>query len=677
MYMMFSILINGKSFFFKSRLSILEACKLIGIKIPRFCYHETLSIAGNCRMCLVEIATSLKPVVACATEILPGMIISTNSPFVKKSRENILEMLLLNHPLDCPICDQAGECDLQDQAESYGSHYGRNFFNRRSVEKKNCGPFIKTIMTRCIHCTRCVRFGEEICGIKFFGTLNRGKTSEIGNYLIKLSLSEISANVIDLCPVGALTLKSIPFQIRPWEVLSIESLDLTDCLGSNIYLTSKGNDIFRVASKKNNLINASWISNKGRFYFNLSAFFGNEILFQKNDFFSISKIKTPLLFLFNPDLDLKFFYYLKNIFQKGISINSKIFSTSLVSTNLYFWGTKNRLFELSSIKNAICFLISTDLKIELPLLNVRLRSKIIINDILPFGLNTFFKSNFPLQFLRFSIEETLFLFLGKNFFSLTFFKKKILIFSNKSFLNRIDNNFFLLLKEKLNIIFYNTSFFCNSEGINLINFGTLNLKELFFSKYVFGLSLDDNFLLRKLLSKITQFFWVNKLSADILKFLPKTAWLALEINQLSGYFLNFEQKIQKFNLITNNFQFTLLNFIFFIKKTFFFEKKFKKTSNNFILFKNLNNFLFKKIKYFIPLLIFQFLWESLLDPLKFNAYKFFSIFFFPLSFFFSYKKIPFKLILEDSNRTSLQLKYSLPLVKNSQYLSLHDYCYYI
>lgn len=674
--MMISILINGKSFFFKSRLSILEACKLIGIKIPRFCYHETLSISGNCRMCLVEISTSLKPVVACATEIMPGMAISTNSPFVKKARENVLEMLLLNHPLDCPICDQAGECDLQDQAVFYGSHYGRNFINRRSVEKKNCGPFIKTIMTRCIHCTRCVRFGEEICGIKFFGTLSRGKTTEIGHYLLKLSLSEISANVIDLCPVGALTLKSIPFQIRPWEVFSMESLDLTDCLGSNIYLTYKGNDIFRVVPKKNNLINTSWISNKARFYFNLSAFFCNEIQFQKNNFFTFPKIKTPLLFLFNPDLDLKFYYYLKTGFISSKAINSKIFSTSVVSTNLYVWGKKNKLFELNLIKNAICFLISTDLKIELPLVNVRLRSRILMNDIIPYGLNTFFKSNFPIQFLRFSISETFFLFFGKNFFSLNFFKKKIIIFSNKSFLNRVDNNFFFFLKKKINILLYTSSFFCNSEAINLLNFNTLNLKEFIFSKLVFGLSLDDNFLIRKLVSRTTQFFWVNKLSADILKLLPKTAWLALEINQMPGYFLNFEQKVQKFNLINKNFQFTLLNFLFFIKKKLL-KIKLKKNYFDLNKFIKLNNCFVKKIKSFIPILLFQYLWESFFDPSKFYSLNKFSFFLFPFSFFFSYKTTPFKLIFEDSNRTSLQLKYSLPLVKNSQYLATQDYCYFI
>jgi hypothetical protein len=668
---MISIIINGKFFFFKPRLSILEACKLIGIKIPRFCYHETLSIAGNCRMCLVEITSSFKPIVACSTEIIPGMSILTNSPFILKTRENILEMILLNHPLDCPICDQAGECDLQDQTIFYGSHFGRNFINRRGVEKKNCGPFIKTIMTRCIHCTRCIRFGEEICGIKFLGTLNRGKISEIGNYLIKLSSSEISANVIDLCPVGALTLKSIPFQIRPWEVISIESLDLTDCLGSNIYLTYKNNDIFRVIPKKNNLINTCWISNKARFYYDLSSSLYNEIQFRKNNFFTLNKIKTPLLFLFNPDLDLKFYYYLKSLFQKDIHINSKIFSNFLISKNLYFWGNKNKISDFKFIKNSICFLISTDLKIELPLLNTRLRSKILTTEVLPLGLNIFFKSNFPIQFLRFSIHETLFLLLGKYFFSLNFLKKKILIFSNKSFLNRLDFNFFLLFKKKLNILLYIPAFFSNSEGINLINFNSLNLKELFFSKFVFGLSLDDNFLIRKLLSKITQFFWVNKLSADILKFLSKNSWLALEINQMPGYFLNFEQKIQKFDLINNQFQFNLLNFILFIKnKTL---NKLSKKKNNIILFKFLNYF----FQNFNSILVFQYLFESFLNPSIFYCYKNFYGFIFPFNTFFSYKKIPFKSIIEDSNRTSLQLKYSLPLIKNSRLISDQDYFFFI
>lgn len=666
---MIPIIINGKSFFFKARLSILEACKFIGIKIPRFCYHETLSIAGNCRMCLVEILTSLKPVVACATEIMPNMNISTNSPQVLKARENILEMLLLNHPLDCPICDQAGECDLQDQAIFYGSHFGRNFINRRGVEKKNCGPFIKTIMTRCIHCTRCVRFGEEICGIKFFGTLNRGKSSEIGNYLIKLSLSELSANVIDLCPVGALTLKSIPFQIRPWETFSIESLDLTDSLGSNIYLTYKGYDIFRVLPKKNNLINTSWISNKARFYYNLSSFFFNEIQFKKNNFNNLSLIPNSILFLANPDLDLKFFYYLKNLFKSNTKINSKILSLSKLTTNVYFWGNQNKLSEISLINNAICLLISTDLKIELPLINNRLRSKVVAQEIVPYGLNVFFKSNFPIQFLRFSISEIISLFLGKHFFSLNFFKKKFLIISNKSFLNKIDNNLFLFLKTKLNILLYLPSLFCNSNGIHLINYKTLNFKELLSSSYIFGLSLDDNFLIRKLISKVFYFFWVNKLSADILNYLSSNSWLALEINQTAGFFLNAEQKIQKFNLIKNNFQFTLLNFIFYIQS--------KIIKKKIIHLSKYTTFIKFKIFTASNILLFQHLFESYFSPNLFYYSNCFNLLQISFSYYYFFNKVPFKIILEDPNRTNLQLKYSMPLIKNSQLLSLHDYLYFI
>ena len=666
---MIPVIINGKFFFLKSQLSILEACKLIGLKIPRFCYHETLSISGNCRMCLVELATAIKPVVACTTEIEPNMIISTNSPFILKARENVLEMLLLNHPLDCPICDQAGECDLQDQAIFYGSNFGRNFINRRGVEKKNCGPFIKTIMTRCIHCTRCVRFGEEICGVKFFGTFSRGKTSEIGNYLLQLSLSDVSANVIDLCPVGALTLKSIPFQIRPWETFSIESLDLTDCLGTNIYLTYKGLDIFRVVPKKNNLINKSWVSNKGRFYYSFSFFFSHDFFLKKKNFFHLSQIKTPVLFLFNSDLDVNLYYSLKNLDKKNIEINIKKFSLLLPSTNLFFWGNTNKLVEITNSSNAICFLISTDLKIELPLLNTRLRSKIISQDVLACGLNTFFKSNFPIQFLRFSIFETLFLFQGKHFFSLNFFKKKILIFSNKSFLNRFDNNFFLFLKYKLNILLYLPSFFSNSCGLKLFNFSIVNIKELLYSTQVYGLALDDTFLIRKLLSQIKQFFWVNHLAADLLQYLPGTSWLTLEINQMPGYFLNLEQKIQKYNLITKKIKFTLLNFVLFIQHTML--KLVFNINLKFIIF------FFNKFQKVSNLLLFQSLFESFAYPLKFYSYQFFLPKKFPFSFFIFLKNSPFKLVFEDSNRTSLQLKCSLPLIKNSQNLHLHDYLYFV
>ena len=664
---MIFITINGKPFFFKSRLSILEACKLVGIKIPRFCYSETLSIAGNCRMCLVEISTSLKPVVACATEILAGMTISTNSPFILKARENILEMLLLNHPLDCPICDQAGECDLQDQAAFYGTNFGRNYLNRRGVEKKNCGPFIKTIMTRCIHCTRCVRFGEEICGLKFFGVLSRSRNSEIGNYLIKLASSELSANVIDLCPVGALTLKSIPFQIRPWEIYSIESIDLTDSLGSNIYLTFKGTDILRVIPKKNILINTSWISNKARFYYNISSFFFNNSQFYKNNFFSLPYIKLPLLFLISPNLDLKTLLTLKKLSANSKDkLNTKITSLTKKVTNFYFWGNKNKINDLTLNQNSICFLISVDLNLELPLLNTRLRSKILSNDIKSLGVNTSIKAEYPLQFLRFSIRELIFFILGKHSFSTLWFNKNILFMSNKSLLNKLDFNFISLLKKKfVNFSIYCYSLFCNSEGSNLLGFSTINLKECFFSKSVFGLSLDDSFFIRKLIPLFSTFFWVNKYPTDILKNLSKKSWLPLDINQESGYFLNLEQRIQKMNFIYNSFKYTLNNFLVYIKNLY----KFKGYNFKFTNFK-------KDIHVFSTstILLFKFLFESFIFPNKLKKNK---LLFLDIKFFFSFVLLPFKLILEDPNRSSLQLKFVIPLIKNTQLLKKVDSNYYL
>tara|TARA_R110000764_G_C11029072_1_gene385112 strand:+ start:15503 stop:16141 length:639 start_codon:yes stop_codon:yes gene_type:complete len=212
---MLNIVVNGQHFEIKSGISILDACKSLGVLIPRFCYHETLSIAGNCRMCLVEVEGLEKPIASCLTEISENMVIYTDSPFAKRAREGVIEALLLNHPLDCPICDQAGECDLQDQTKMFGSNYSKFFSNKRGVEDKDCGPLIQTIMTRCIHCTRCVRFASEIAGVDFLGTFNRGSATEIGGYSASFFDSEISGNVIDLCPVGALTSKPFAYRARP------------------------------------------------------------------------------------------------------------------------------------------------------------------------------------------------------------------------------------------------------------------------------------------------------------------------------------------------------------------------------------------------------------------------------------------------------------------------------
>jgi NADH dehydrogenase (ubiquinone) Fe-S protein 1 len=199
--------VNNKKVKVDPGVTILQACAKVGIEIPRFCYHEQLSIAGNCRMCLVEVAKSPKPVASCAMPVVPGMKVFTNTMMVKKAREGVMEFLLANHPLDCPICDQGGECDLQDQAMVFGSDRGRFYESKRAVEDKDLGPFIKTVMTRCIHCTRCVRFATEIAGVSTLGVTGRGNSMEIGTYIGEIVNSEFSGNVIDLCPVGALTTK--------------------------------------------------------------------------------------------------------------------------------------------------------------------------------------------------------------------------------------------------------------------------------------------------------------------------------------------------------------------------------------------------------------------------------------------------------------------------------------
>ena len=231
---MVTVVINGVEVLVDKNSTVLQACESIGIEIPRFCFHERLSVAGNCRMCLVEIEKSPKPQASCALPVMNNMKIFTDTPLVKKAREAVLEFLLINHPLDCPICDQGGECDLQDQAMIYGSDSSRFYEYKRGVENKNIGPLVKMIMTRCIHCTRCVRFMSEVAGLGDFGTTGRGNSTEIGTYIEKNLNSELSGNIVDLCPVGALTSKSYAFKARPWELTSFDTLDISDGLGCNI-----------------------------------------------------------------------------------------------------------------------------------------------------------------------------------------------------------------------------------------------------------------------------------------------------------------------------------------------------------------------------------------------------------------------------------------------------------
>jgi len=266
------LIIDGTPVEVDDGATLLQACEQAGAEIPRFCYHERLSIAGNCRMCLVDVQGSPKPIASCAmgvSDLPPNKdgspkIISTKSPLVKKAREGVMEFLLINHPLDCPICDQGGECDLQDQAQAYGRGGSRYSENKRAVEDKYLGPLIKTMMTRCIHCTRCVRFMTEVAGVEELGLIGRGEDAEITTYLEKGILSELSANAVDLCPVGALTHRPWAFNARPWELKGTESIDVMDAVGSAIRVETRGRDVMRILPRNNDAVNEEWISDKTR-----------------------------------------------------------------------------------------------------------------------------------------------------------------------------------------------------------------------------------------------------------------------------------------------------------------------------------------------------------------------------------------------------------------------------
>ncbi|WP_296716405.1 NADH-quinone oxidoreductase subunit NuoG [Erythrobacter sp.] len=260
------VTVDGQEIEVPAGATVLQACELAGKEIPRFCYHERLSIAGNCRMCLVEVKPGPpKPQASCALPAADGQEIRTDSAMVKKAREGVMEFLLINHPLDCPICDQGGECDLQDQAVAYGRGGSRYHENKRAVTEKYMGPLIKTIMTRCIHCTRCVRFSEEIAGVDEIGALFRGEDMQITTYLEQAAAHELSANVIDLCPVGALTSRPYAFEARPWELKKTLSIDVSDAVGANITLHSRGREVMRALPRINDDVNEEWLSDKGRY----------------------------------------------------------------------------------------------------------------------------------------------------------------------------------------------------------------------------------------------------------------------------------------------------------------------------------------------------------------------------------------------------------------------------
>ncbi len=410
------ITINNKEIEFKEGMTVLQACELAGSEIPRFCYHERLSIAGNCRMCLVEMEKSPKPIASCAMPAADGMKIKTNTSFVEKARKGVMEFLLANHPLDCPVCDQGGECDLQDQSLFYGLDISRYSENKRQVKEKNMGPLIKTQMTRCIHCTRCVRFATEIAGIPELGALGRGEDTEITTYLEKSMQSELSGNVIDLCPVGALTSKPYAFEARPWDLKKTETIDVMDAVGSNIRVDTYGWEVKRILPRVNENINEEWISDKTRYACDGllkqrldTPYIREDGKLRKTTWGEALKLITEKLKKLNPNeiagivgdlTDLETIYSFKNFFvevlgSKNIECRQeKIYINPEESINYKFNSTINGIEESDLI-----LLVGTNPRLEATILNARIRKAYIKNKTEIFSLGDPGDLTYPYKYL--------------------------------------------------------------------------------------------------------------------------------------------------------------------------------------------------------------------------------------------------------------------------------------
>jgi len=392
------ITINNREIEFEDGMTVLQACELAGAEIPRFCYHERLSIAGNCRMCLVEMEKSAKPIASCAMPAAEGMRIKTNTTFVEKARKGVMEFLLANHPLDCPVCDQGGECDLQDQSLFYGLDNSRFKENKRQVNEKYMGPLIKTQMTRCIHCTRCIRFATEVAGIDELGAIGRGEDMEITTYLEKSMESELSANVIDLCPVGALTSKPYAFEARPWELKKTESIDVMDAVGSNIRIDTYGWEVKRVLPRVNEDINEEWISNKTRYACDGlmkqrldTPYIRENGKLIKTSWENANKTLVNKIKTFKPEevagivgdlADLEMIYSFKCFFEKCVGSKNyecrqdKIYINPQERINYIFNTTINGIEEADLI-----ILIGTNPRLEATILNARIRKAYIKSNV--------------------------------------------------------------------------------------------------------------------------------------------------------------------------------------------------------------------------------------------------------------------------------------------------------
>ncbi len=431
---MIKLKVNEKEIEVEEGLTVLQACELAGAEIPRFCYHEKLSIAGNCRMCLVEMEKSPKPIASCAMPASEGMNIKTNTEIVEKARKGVMEFLLANHPLDCPVCDQGGECDLQDQSMLYGVDKSRYSENKREVPEKYMGPLIKTQMTRCIHCTRCVRFATEVAGVPELGAIGRGEDMQITTYLEKSMESELSANVIDLCPVGALTSKPYVFEARPWELKKTETIDVMDAVGSNIRVDTYGWEVKRVLPRINEDINEEWISDKTRYACDGIKnqridvpYIKEDNEFKKSSWDKVYKKIVDKIKLTSSDkilgltgdlTNMETLFIVKEFFNK--TIKSPYLDSR--TENLYVNISDRRNYIFNSTINGIeesdlIILIGTNPRYEATILNSRIRKAYIKNKTEIFSFGDAGELTYPYQIYNNSTNEIKKLFDDKSYLS--------------------------------------------------------------------------------------------------------------------------------------------------------------------------------------------------------------------------------------------------------------------
>ncbi len=483
-------------------LTVLQACEKAGVEIPRFCYHEKLSIAGNCRMCLVEMEKSPKPIASCAMPASEGMNIKTNTEFVEKARKGVMEFLLANHPLDCPVCDQGGECDLQDQSMYYGVDKSRFKENKRLVPEKNMGPLIKTQMTRCIHCTRCVRFATEVAGVPELGAIGRGEDMQITTYLEQSMQSELSANVVDLCPVGALTSKPYVFEARPWELKKTETIDVMDAVGSNIRVDTYDWEVKRVLPLINEDINEEWISDKTRYACDGllhqrldTPFIKYNKKFEKASWAEVYKIikskienttKDKICGFVGDLTNMETSYIFKEFFDRTLDIKNY----ESRSDNRFINISKREDYIFNSSINGIeesdlIFLVGSNPRYEATILNARIRKSYLNNNTKIYSLNENGDLTYPYEGLDGQTQTLKNIIDGEHDLSKKIINsKKPMIIIGESFL-RLNNAEFLYVKIK-DFLLHNNKFSedwnplnilsCDASSVGNFDLGLINKK---------------------------------------------------------------------------------------------------------------------------------------------------------------------------------------------------------